>query len=282
MDNDDKNTIKEIAKTYPNIVKRTYKDGASGAVKQVGALATDLVKGARFILAPVQYMAHFQDRLEAYFERVSNSIPEDQQVPPSPSLLLPLLEKLKYQDEQDILTSLYIELLTRACDKERVNEAHPAFINIIPQLSSDEAKIIFHFSGRGQNPGKYFIALKKGALNKVMSHIPLSEVDQPSSVKSGYTLQSSAMTSNLFPLDSLVVPEYVDLYLSHLKSLNIIELQKSPGIINFHRTKKEVESGRLQKKDLIHYKLTLFGELFAQACIPEEFDLTRSSSGYSR
>jgi hypothetical protein len=257
----------------PELAKSIYSDGASGGLQEVGGLLTDLIKTARLFTAPIQVTAHLQDRLSNYFQQALKSVPESQQISPPPSLLLHLASKLKYQDEADSLTSLYIELLKRACDKDRVNEAHPAFINIIPQLSLDEVLILFYFSSAG-NTGKYFLALKKGALNKVMNHLPLNDIEQPSSSKAGFTMKSSAIISNLFQMQVLVEPKYTDLYLSHLKSLNLIELQKSPGIVNFRIDQEDIESGRLHKKELIRYKLTLFGELFAKACIPETFDLT--------
>lgn len=37
---------------------------------------------------------------------------------------------------------MWAQLLARACDKDRVGEAHPSFPWIISQLSSDEAKLL--------------------------------------------------------------------------------------------------------------------------------------------
>lgn len=273
MGDDAIEALTKVLQTYPELINRVYADGISGGLQEAGGLLTDLVKTARLVTAPIQVTAHLQDRLSNYFQQALECVPESQQISPPPSLLSSLASKLNHQDEFDSLTSLYIELLKRACDKDRVNEAHPAFINIIPQLSLDEVLILFYFSSAG-NTGKYFLALKKGALNKVMNHLPLNDIEQPSSSKAGFTMKSSAIISNLFQMQVLVEPRYTDLYLSHLKSLNLIDLQKSPGIVNFRLDHEDIKSGRLHKKELIRYKLTLFGELFSKACIPETFDLT--------
>jgi len=281
MSNEGLVALEKVLKAYPELVKTVYTDGASGAIQEIGGLMTDLVKGARLITAPVQYMAHLQDRLSNHFRIVESSIKKENQISPPPQLFLPLLEKLKYQDNGDVLTHLYVELLKRACDKERLNEAHPAFINIIPQLSSDEALFVYHLSNGGKNPGKYFLAEQKGSFNNLMNHIPLLVTEQPSSVKNGFTLKSSPVVKNLFPLNDLAVPDYISLYASHLKSLNLIQLRNSPGVVSYHITDGDVESGKLFKKDLVWYDLTLFGELFAKACIPQDLDLTKMSTGRS-
>lgn len=270
--------LENVLKTYPELLNKLYSDGVSSTVREVGGAATDLVKAARLITAPLQYMAHMQGRLEHYFREVEKSIPKDKQVTPPPTLLLPILEKLKFQCDSDLLTTLYVELLKRACDKDRVNEAHPAFINIIPQLSSDEAIFVYHLACKGRYSGKYFLSEQKGSLNKLMNHLAANNLDQPASSKNGFTLRSSAVVKNLFPLESLVESRYIDLYASHLKSLNIIEQHNSPGIVSLYLDANDISSGRLHKKTLVLYKLTLFGELFAKACIPNDLDLTKIST----
>lgn len=264
--------LENLLKTYPYLVKNIYSDGASGAIQEIGGITTDLLRGARLVTAPIQYMAHLQGRLEKYLKNVSEDISKKDQITPSSSILLPILEKLKYQNEDEFLSSMYVELLKRACDKNRVNEAHPAFINIIPQLSTDEAIMIFHLSSGGRNNGKYFLSGNRGSLNRLMDYRNINNVHQPSSIKKGFTFNSSAVVKNIFPLESLAESSYLNMYISHLKSLNLIQLRNSPGIISFHMNEIDRVSGKLSKRDLVWYDLTLFGELFSKACIPEDFD----------
>jgi hypothetical protein len=47
------------------------------------------------------------------------------------------------------LTELYLNLLTRGIDSERVAEAHPAVLIVIKQLSTDEARIMFNLKQGG-------------------------------------------------------------------------------------------------------------------------------------
>lgn len=75
--------------------------------------------------------------------KVRESVPEENQIPAPASLTVPLIERIKYLEDENYLTDLYLNLLTRAIDKDRVNEAHPAFFHIIEQLSPDEAYFCF-------------------------------------------------------------------------------------------------------------------------------------------
>ena len=67
----------------------------------------------------------------------------------SPAMISgPIIDRLKYAEEDNPLTELFLHLLARSIDTDRINEAHPAFIHIIDQLSPDEALILFELSAK--------------------------------------------------------------------------------------------------------------------------------------
>lgn len=70
------------------------------------------------------------------------SLPEEQRVEAKPSIAGPVLRSLKWIEEGNVLADLYVELLKRAVDKDRMSEAHPAFVGIIDQLSPEEARFL--------------------------------------------------------------------------------------------------------------------------------------------
>jgi hypothetical protein len=124
-------------------IKKVYEDGASPAVQETGKLLFDLAKTFRLFTAPIQLLAAYQDRLSSHLEKVRHSVKEENQIDAPASLSGPIIEKLKYLEGDNYLTRLYLNLLSRSIDKERVNEAHPAFCHIIEQLSSDDAYILY-------------------------------------------------------------------------------------------------------------------------------------------
>ena len=59
---------------------------------------------------------------------------------------LPIAGKIfrdsEFDEAETPIWEMWVQLLARACDKDRVGEAHPSFPWIISQLSSDEAKLL--------------------------------------------------------------------------------------------------------------------------------------------
>jgi len=71
-------------------------------------------------------------------EKVSD-IPDEDLKSPSPSIAIPAMEGLRYSLNDDELKDMYLNLLTTASDSRRDSHAHPAFADIIKQLSPAEA-----------------------------------------------------------------------------------------------------------------------------------------------
>jgi len=120
-------------------VQRFYKEAVSPVAKQVGGLATDLVKTFRLFTAPLQLAAAAQDRFSVWLEDVRKRVPTERQVEAPPEVAGPVLMNLRFIGDDNILKELYLNLLARAIDTERKEEAHPGFIKLIEQMSPSEA-----------------------------------------------------------------------------------------------------------------------------------------------
>lgn len=131
---------KEIGKQVP--VKQVYDDAASPAAKQVGATLEDVIKCVRVVGFPIQWLAVQQDRFREFIERAKDAVPEQNRILPAPQILGPVLEGIRYQVDDTPIQQAFRRLLSRAMDRERVGEAHPAFASIIPRLSPDEAHLL--------------------------------------------------------------------------------------------------------------------------------------------
>src|SRR5581483_10409542 len=130
---------KELAKQLP--VKSIYDDALAPAAKQAGQLAADIVKVIQLALAPFQVLAAYQDRLRNFLDKAVRRIPDSNRVSPAPQILGPIIEGIRYEPEGTPVDEMFSQLLSRSMDKERMDEAHPAYPILIRQLSSDEAKI---------------------------------------------------------------------------------------------------------------------------------------------
>src|SRR5262249_2405759 len=140
MDEATKAAIEAVANQLP--VDKAYDDVAHGALAETGKALTDTVKVARLLLAPVQYVAAWQDRFARYCKRIADKVPEDRRFEPATTITGPVLEALRFADEQALVTELMLNLLAAAMDRTRVQYAHPAFAGLAVQLSSDEALVL--------------------------------------------------------------------------------------------------------------------------------------------
>jgi hypothetical protein len=228
-------------------IEKAYDDAASMPMKEVGKAATDFVKTLRLFTLPFQLAATVQDRLEKYLELVRSNVPLDKQIDCHPIIAGPVIERFKYLDEDNKLTVLFLNLLEKAINVDRVNEAHPAFIHVIDQLSPDEAYILY--------------ILKDNNINI----IDTMDLD-----KENNRFINLKIIEGGFPVEKLVLPNSFEIYYSHLQSLNLIEwpVTKQEGIWNENRS---IQTG-VKRYSVI--RATEWGKLFIKACIPENgFDL---------
>lgn len=225
-------------------VEKIYDDLASPATKEIGSAVRSAVKASRFLLAPIDYLAAQHDRWENFLKRVSDQVPKERLVDAHPQIAGKAIEGLKYLEQESILAELFVNLLARAIDKDRVSEAHPAFASIISQISPDEAFILFTLSKKQYRLVEY----------------------------ASYDTQTNTFGTRVeklqeFPVAKLAYPQNYQMYASHLHSLNLA------GIFQRGNQEAVLMGGRQIGTNIISYaQLTSFGELFAKACMPETID----------
>ena len=177
---------------------KVYKDALSPAMKQIGKSLESVAKTSRFLLAPIDYLAAQHDRWERYLKKVSEKVQEENLVEGHPQIVIPTLEGLSLTYENSLLSELFINLLANSIDKTKQDLAHPAFPNIIKQLSHDEAVILFY--------------LKKKPY-KIRQQSDLNERENQLD-KYGYFV-------GRVPLEKLHFPHHIWLHMNHLNSLNL-------------------------------------------------------------
>jgi len=234
--------LEDVAKVLP--VEKAYDDIASPAFKEIGEAARNTVKASRFLLAPIDYLAAQHERWLSFLKRVNEKVPEDNLITAHPQLVGPVFEGLKYQEQNSLLAELFLNLLARAIDRERANEAHPAFATIISQLSPDEAQIIFRLS-KEERPLKQY-----------------SQINMETKL-----FDEKEVLENHFPLEKLVFPQNYFLYMDHLNSLNLAGVWQHGHQVPIYEN--DIQVG----VNITSYaRLTSFGHLFAKACMPEEIE----------
>lgn len=177
-------------------IDKLYEDALRPSLKQIGGVLESVTKVARFLFAPIEYAAAYQDRWQRQLKKVADNVKEDNLIEGQPQMVVPIINGLCLSLEGSLLSELFINLLAKSIDKTQQSLAHPSFPNLIGQLSHDEAVIIYY--------------LKKGTLvafttpeDKIIEHGIGVKVNY---VRSHQVLQFSA---------------HLSMYREHLISLNI-------------------------------------------------------------
>ena len=230
----------KLSKLIP--IDKIYDDLAQPAVHEIGEMLHNTTKVARFLWAPIDYLAKQQDRFQNYLKRISEKVEEDNLIETSPRIVGEVFEALKYSEQQSILTELFLNLLARSIDKKTQDKCHPAFPNIIKQLSPDEAVILFYLKQK------------------------IFELKQHSKLDTEKMLFiSNDIIYNNFPTDTLMNPANFFIYMNHLHSLNLAGIWQKGN---------QIPTGSNGKQDGVdiynEIKLTEFGKLFAEAIIPND------------
>ena len=245
----------EVAKQLP--VKEIYNDVAHPALSTVGITLQGATKVA---LAPISAMVWGYDKIAGYLEVAipeyfeKRRIEKEKIVSPDPAIAVPAIEAMRYTSHKEELREMFVNLLGASMNSNEIDE-HPAFVELIKQLSSDECRILKHIQGHGKMPMlKERLKLPQGGEVDVFPYF--SDI--------GY------ITGCTFPQK---FPEY----LNNLQRLGLIDVFYDRHLVDnkfyddlkkhFAYPKVNVAEGQelIEKKSL--YVISEFGKKFCKICI---------------
>lgn len=85
---------------------------------------------------------YFATQLEDDLARHFSHIPEENLTTPKLAIAGPAFEGIRYTADEPDLREMYLKLLATASDTTTADHAHPAFAEVIRQLSADEARAL--------------------------------------------------------------------------------------------------------------------------------------------
>lgn len=167
----DENKIRDAADALKGLVDAVpiYQDALQPAAKEVGIALQTVVKAIHVALSPVTALVWGYDQIKDYvgdaLTKRLKQVPEERIITPSPTIAGPILEALRFTGHNPELRELYANLLATSMDADTAQNAHPAFVEILRQLSPDEARIVKLFASRNRFP---LISVSIVARNKPM------------------------------------------------------------------------------------------------------------------
>jgi Abortive infection alpha len=237
------------------VIPEIYRDLLQPAARKVGGGLETIAEAVRISLAPLEAGIWGYERVKQWLSLRVTSILVDRGTkeikPPPLSVAGPLVFQLIFAYDEPDLRELYASLLASAMDPHMSN-AHPSFVTIIQQLTSDEAKILKTLA---QSNDKYLsLSSDKSSRNST----GLSVAQQ---------FKTWCKESNVFH------PDCSEAYLDNLVRLRIFHQ------VAGHEARFEPEGGNrygtyeasVTNKEYEFIELTDFGQLFLDACIEKKF-----------
>jgi len=255
------NAVTGLVKAVP-----IYQDAMQPAAQEIGKALGTVAKTVNVALAPISALVWGYDQIKDFVdnkvtEKLQN-VPEENIITPPPHIAGPALESLRYTGSIDELKELYANLLASSMDIATTKDAHPSFVEIIKQLSSDEAKLLTALISTEQEPAVTIRNNRKdnsGGRDQFRNFTVLGE-------KVGIQDYSRIPSSldNLCRLGLLEIPEsYV------LIGENIYKHLDEHSVVKTIVEAINKEEGR--KSDLVHKTIivTGLGRQFVNTCVKD-------------
>lgn len=154
----DENKTRDVIDAVTSLVQAVpvYQDIAQPAAREIGKALGTVAKTVNVALAPVAALVWGYDQFATFIsgkvtDRLKDVPPEDI-ITPKPNVAGPAMDALRYTGHEESLSDMYANLLASAMDRATAMDAHPAFVEIIKQLTPDEAKILNLFVGQRAHP----------------------------------------------------------------------------------------------------------------------------------
>lgn len=249
------------------VASETYNDVIHPTAKNIGQAMGTLTSTLNVLLAPISWAVYGFDVIDSkvkdsLHQKLSNTPIENLKEPDS-NVVIPAYEALRYSLDKESLKNMYINLIASSMKKDTSNSAHPAFVEIIKQLSSLEAILLKKLV----DTNDYEFAIVKTRLEK--------------NDGSGYEWIKHIISPN-FGMNVINCESY-SVALDNLYRLKLIEIDYTSFLIN-NAEYFDIENGEIVarcKKDAPNLKkdydivkckrgelsITQFGKSFISACI---------------
>lgn len=251
-----KNTVKQT-------VGAAYSDVISPSAKPIGTVISLLPRTIRLFFSKWEkWVINGEKSLELTAESIQEKvakIPEEKLTEPEPYVAVPAIQQLSYSLDSTDLREMYANLLVSSMNIDTKTSVHPAFVEIIKQLTPDEAKLLKRISLNGDEYP--LISIHKVNLDRSFNVIMRNFSD--------------------IAFEACENPLNIYSYLDNLERLKLIEIpydgyltdEKVYNPLKNHEIVKNITSQILPegyhwdfKKN--YFFLTAFGKHFVSVCLP--------------
>lgn len=269
----EENPTKDLKDISDKVANQVIKEVAMPVVKpSVDNLSKsfEILTGTVLVaLKPLQALVWGYNQIEALIQnklpkKLETVPPEDIQTP-KPSIAVPTIEALRYTAEEEELHELFLNLLASSMNKNESSSALPCFVEIIKQLTSDEAKIMAFFKTKQSIP---FIIIR--AYENESSHFGKYIISKYTCIGKKISCDNlTIVNSYLDNLDRLGLIKIND-QLSYKDENKYNDLKNDKFIKQIEEMIRQGENCNFPKIEEGIINLTDLGKLFTEICIGDQ------------
>lgn len=194
------------------LTNKAYDDTLAPAAKQVGRTLETVGMLINVVLSPIRDMVFKGDLIQQAIERDLRErllyVPEEKIITPPTYIAVPTIEALRYTLGIPELRELFMNLLATSMNSDTVNDAHPAFVEIIKQMNPIDAKLMQRFS--------------------IRQTFPIGTISLENKAGEGITLLHPYYVSDSIDSD----PEKLSVSIVNLERLGLVQIDQMAALVN--------------------------------------------------
>lgn len=206
------------------------------------------------------------ENVQKILEDHLRAIPVENIVTPKANIVVPALQNASLTDEPDLL-EMYATVLANSMDKFIKDGIHPGFVEIIKQLSSDEAKIIRYM--------------------RFYPTLPIVTLRFEDEKGAGFDIIKNF--SNIGELTNCAAPHNMGLYFDNMQRLGLVSIEHTVAVTDKHLYEpiknneyilnmvKQAQKQPKQNKATLQEGVVVlsdYGKAFCEACITIHLTVT--------
>lgn len=260
----DINKLAEGAATALEAVPELYEDVAQPAAKETGKTVALIPRAINAALLPLQQWILEREyklsEIEKLLSKKLEQVGEEKIVTPEAYVGVPALQAISYSMDNEELKNLYANLLAKAMNIDTKDFVHPAFVDLIKQMSPIDAVIIKEINQADITP---VIHIFKKEPDNVGQHPIITHITWLTNFTGDLI---SVSLDNLIRLGLIEIPN--DIFYTHTE--NYDRVKNTPYYkLMYTVVKSTLTDGQEIGENNSYIKITQFAKLFYDICIKD-------------